>query len=78
MDNDAGVGRALEESPWSFDPKDYSDLSSMMAAGDRLRSHMARRFDDLIGVIEWLKTDCLKKGSMKHVEQMESLSTFVE
>jgi hypothetical protein len=78
MDDDIGAGRAPEESPWSFDPKDYRDLSSMTAAGDRLISHTARRLDDLIGVIEWLKTDCLKKGSMKHVEQMEGLSTLVE
>jgi hypothetical protein len=78
MDNRRGAERAPDESVWSFNQKDYRDLGSMMETGGRLGSHIAHRFDDLIGVIEWLKTDCLKKGSLKRVEQMEVLSTHME
>jgi hypothetical protein len=78
MDEEKEMGSVWEGSPWSFDPKEYRDLDSMMETGGRLGRHVAQRLDDLLGVIEWLKTDCAKKGSWKHAKEMEVLSSRVE
>ena len=78
MDSEKDTESALGGGTWSFDPADYRDLNVMIETGRRLGRHISQRLDNLMGIIEWLKTDCLKKGSRKHAEQMALLSDRVE
>lgn len=39
---------------------------------------VSARLDDLLGLIEWLKTDQMKKGSRRNTQNLDDLSIHVE
>ncbi|MBW2022540.1 MAG: hypothetical protein JRI39_05585 [Deltaproteobacteria bacterium] len=56
----------------------YQDRESLREADKRLRVEISRRLDELIGVLEWVKTDQLKKGGWKRVKDLEDLQVDLE
>ncbi|RLB40232.1 MAG: hypothetical protein DRH12_10330 [Deltaproteobacteria bacterium] len=56
----------------------YQDRESLRDADKTLRTEIARRLDELIGVLEWVKTDQLKKGGWKRIKDLDELEKDVE
>lgn len=56
----------------------YQDRESLRESDKALRVGLARRMDELLGAIEWLKTDQAKKGAYKHLGEIEDLSRHME
>jgi hypothetical protein len=52
----------------SSDPKTSRELAIKVNA----------KIDELLGFIEWLKTDQLKKGGRKNIENLDDLSNYME
>jgi hypothetical protein len=56
----------------------YQDREALRESDKALRVGLARRVDELLGAIEWLKTDLAKKGAYKRMREMEDLSRHME
>ena len=56
----------------------YQDRESSREADKKLRVEVSRRLDELIGVLEWIKTDQLKKGGWKRIKDLEDLERDLE
>lgn len=56
----------------------YQDRESLRQADKGLRTEISKRLDELIGVLEWVKTDQLKKGGWKRIKALEDLERDLE
>jgi len=56
----------------------YQDTETAKEADERLRERIGERLDYFLGLVEWLKTDQVKKGAYRLVEDLESLSLSIE
>ncbi len=56
----------------------YLNRESIREADKSLRVEISRRLDELLGVVEWIKTDQAKKGGWKHLNMLEDLSRDIE
>ena len=56
----------------------YQDREALREADKKLRVEVSRKLDDLIGVVEWIKTDQLKKGGWKRIKDLEDLERDLE
>jgi hypothetical protein len=56
----------------------YVDQDSSKDADQVLRRKLRDGLDDLIGEMEWIKTDQAKKGARKHLDGLERLSLAME
>ncbi len=56
----------------------YQSRESLRDADKKLRVEVSRRLDELIGVLEWVKTDQLKKGDWKRIKDLEDLERDLE
>jgi hypothetical protein len=59
-----------------------SDKQHIQASGPKVSKELAikvsARLDELLGLIEWLKTDQLKKDSRKKTQNLDDLSIHME
>ncbi len=58
--------------------EDYTDRDSAQKSDRLIRSRLSEGIDALMGSVEWLKTDLLRKGNQKHLEELEDLSEALE
>jgi len=56
----------------------YQDRESIRESDKTLRMEVSRRLDELLGMVEWLKTDQAKKGALKHLTEIDGLSRHLE
>ena len=56
----------------------YQDREDLREADKGLREEISRRLDELLGVLEWLKTDQAKKGGWKRLKPIDDLSRDIE
>ncbi len=56
----------------------YQDRESIRESDKALRMRISRDLDDLLGRVEWLKTDHAKKGALKHLTEIDGLSRHLE
>ncbi|GEM_PF-1457444 len=56
----------------------YQDRETLREADKKLRVQVSRKVDDLIGVVEWIKTDQVKKGGWKRIKALEDLERDLE
>jgi hypothetical protein len=56
----------------------YQDRESIREADKALRMQISRKLDELLGMVEWLKTDQAKKGVLKHLTEIDGLSRHLE
>ncbi|MBW2024771.1 MAG: hypothetical protein JRI90_05150 [Deltaproteobacteria bacterium] len=74
-----GVGDALKKAARIIPGiGSYQDRETTREADKALREQMSRRLDELIGLVEWIKTDQAKKGGWKKIKDLEELSRDLE
>ncbi len=56
----------------------YQDRESLREADKKLRVELSRKLDELVGIMEWIKTDQLKKGGWKRIKDLEDLERDLE
>ena len=56
----------------------YQDKEAAREADKALREGIAKKLDELLGAVEWLKTDQAKKGAYKHLKAMDDLARDLE
>jgi hypothetical protein len=56
----------------------YQDREALRESDKALRVALARRMEEHLGAIEWLKTDQAKKGAYKRMREIEDLSRHME
>jgi hypothetical protein len=56
----------------------YQDRESIRESDKALRMQIARKLDELFGMVEWLKADQAKKGALKHLTEIDGLSRHLE
>jgi hypothetical protein len=56
----------------------YQDRESIRESDKALRMEVSRRLDELLGMVEWLKTDQVKKGALKYLTEIDGLSRHLE
>jgi hypothetical protein len=56
----------------------YEDVESLLKSDGSFQEMVNQSALDIIGQLEWLKTDLLKKGKHKHAERLERISGHAE
>jgi hypothetical protein len=56
----------------------YQDRESIRESDKALRMQICRKLDELLGMVEWLKTDQVKKGALKNLTEIDGLSRHLE
>jgi hypothetical protein len=56
----------------------YQDRESIRESDKALRVQISQKLDELLGMVEWLKTDQVKKGALKHLTEIDGLSRHLE
>jgi hypothetical protein len=56
----------------------YQDRESIRESDKALRMQICRKLDELLGMVEWLKTDQVKKGALKYLTEIDGLSRHLE
>jgi hypothetical protein len=73
------VGRALKKAARILPGiGSYHDRESIRESDKVLRMRICRKLDELLGMVEWLKTDQTKKGVLKHLTEIDGLSRHLE
>jgi hypothetical protein len=73
------VGRALKKAARILPGiGSYQDRESIRESDKALRIRICRKLDELLGMVEWLKTDQAKKGGLKHLTEIDGLSRHLE
>jgi hypothetical protein len=56
----------------------YQDRESIRESDKALRMQISRKLDELLGMVEWLKADQVRKAALKHLTEIDGLSRHLE
>ncbi|HIC85924.1 MAG TPA: hypothetical protein EYP06_06475 [Desulfobacterales bacterium] len=79
METKERVGEFLKgAAKWIPGIGSYQDKEAVREADKALRESIVKKLDELLGAVEWLKTDQGRKGAYKHLKAMEDLGEDLE
>jgi hypothetical protein len=78
MKKEAPVQGRRREQDKTGGPEDYGDTHTALRAHARVGQRLSEGMDGLMGAVEWLKTDLLKKGRRKHMDALDRVSEGME